>query len=323
MTKRVKYLLIEIIFFSVLTLFLFIALRGLLAFGVSHSNNAQTAKVNLIMQHKLDPQIIIFGSSVAEVGFNSNLISKITQKSVYNAAIDGTRFDQYRYLIDELIDYSKNTEIIALGLSFFSLSPADKLTEPSRFYAYLDQEPIKDMFYDHDKTEYYKLKYLPFYTFSQYKHTYYKNSFIGFYNSLKHKKLAADSLNGFVPHYSSWYGNEINVNNKKEKIYIKRNTLYKINCLIENIKKENKKIILIICPLYYKAQKKFSNYTEFKNTILSFRNKGAIVFDYSTIPINYNKDFFYNNGHLNFNGANKLSSRFANDLKNILNESNR
>jgi hypothetical protein len=316
MNTRSKYLIIELVAFTLVSMLLIILIKIVLAWGIKHSDDSQTGKVNLIMQEKTDPEIIIFGSSVAEVGFNSNLIRNITNMSVYNSAIDGTRFYQYKYLIKKYTSYSVNNKYIILGLSFFSLSPADKLTEPSRFYAYLNKSPIKDMFLSHDKTEYFKLRYLPFYAYSQYSHTYYKNFIIGTLNIIKNKQLIPDQLNGFVPVNSSWHGNEADTINK-EKINITSETLNNISKLISIASKKNIKVILIISPLYIKAQKHFSNYDHFKTTIKEFQNNGAIIYDFSNDSINFDKKYFYNNGHLNVIGANIFSKKVAEKLLRI------
>jgi len=311
MRQRNKKLLIEFSLIISVSLILMIIIKSFIAFGVKHSNNAQTSKVNLIMQQKIDPQIIIFGSSVAEVGYNSNLISKLTNKTAYNSSIDGTRFEQYKYLIEKFLSYSNKSEYIILGLSFFSLTPMEELTQPSRFYAYFNEYPINILFKQYDKNEYYKMKYLPFYPYSQYTHTYYKNFLIGLKNVINNYQIKPDSLNGFTPHYSAWYGQDADLI-EKEKIIINQNTLKNLNNLIIEASKNTKKVIFIISPLYYKSQKHFINYNQFKTTLKQFEEIGAFVYDFSTDSINYNKKYFYNNGHLNAIGAKLFSEKISN-----------
>ena len=70
--KFIKYAGGYLIFFCCIA---FLLEKGL-AFFVLKSSVAQTGKINLLMSHSVDPQIIIYGSSVAEVGFNSNVIAQ-------------------------------------------------------------------------------------------------------------------------------------------------------------------------------------------------------------------------------------------------------
>ena len=89
-----------ILFFSFLYFFITI-----LDFGVKSNTLDQTGKVNLVMKHDMDPNIVIFGSSVSEVGISPHIIEKITNRSCYNFSISGTRFKQYKCLIDEFNEY--------------------------------------------------------------------------------------------------------------------------------------------------------------------------------------------------------------------------
>ena len=51
-------------------------------YGVKHSTEQQTGKVNKIVNHSIDPSTIIFGSSVSEVGFNSTILQEKTGGTV-------------------------------------------------------------------------------------------------------------------------------------------------------------------------------------------------------------------------------------------------
>ncbi|TRX50231.1 hypothetical protein FNH22_26015 [Fulvivirga sp. M361] len=272
--------------------------------------------MNLIMEHKIDPEIVIFGSSVAEVGFNANLISEITDNFVYNAALDGTRIGQNKGLIDEFNTYSERCHTVILGLSFFSLSEESRMTEPSRFYAHFKNKNVERMFYESDTHNYIKLKYVPFYAFTQYTHTYYKNAGIGLKNFLKGKELAPDDHNGFIPHYNSWYGENIESNDfGSVAIDFSEKTLGQLTNVIRELNNKGRKVIMVICPMYMNGQKYYSNYQQLINKVKAFEKEGVKVYDFSSIPLNTDKNNFYNNGHLNVTGAKEFSRLIANSLK--------
>jgi hypothetical protein len=315
-SKRSYQLFIETVLFSILLLILIQLSKSTLSYLVRQSDNAQTGKVNLLMKHAIDPEIIFFGSSVAEVGFNSNKISEITGHTVYNAAIDGTKIGQNIYLIEEFNSYAKHNKIIILGLSFFSLTKVDALTEPSRYYAHLGASKIDNMFQEIDPNSYWKLKYLPFYSFAQYKHTYYKNGVIGAINLLSNSELQEDRQNGFVAHDSRWYGEEIDsVMFGTNYIYYDRDAITKINRLIMDVIQKQRVVIIVISPLFINAQKSYANYEEYKEILMRFESIGARVIDLSGLSLNYDRSYFYNNGHLNIRGANLASRILADSLK--------
>jgi hypothetical protein len=85
---------------------------------------------------------------------------------------------------------------------------------------------------------------------------------------------------------------------------------------IVDSKKRNIPIIFVYTPEYIEGQHFVSNRAE----IMALYKKIAIQYnipfiDYSSDPMCFNKDYFYNAEHLNLKGANLFSSKLATDLK--------
>ncbi len=283
---------------------------------VAHSNDSQTGKINLFMAHKIDPEILFLGSSVAEVGFNANLISETCNKKVYNGAIDGTTVIQSQFIIEEFLSYSKNCKQIVIGLAFFSFAPKNSMTEPSRFLAHFNNPNVKNNIKHLSPDLYSKLQYVPFYAFTQYKQTYYKNAAFGLKNLIYHKPLNSDSLNGYVPHDTPWNGEQIMQNQfATDSIGVYPETIENYIQIIENIKQKGIEPILLITPMYIDGQKLFKNYNAFIEAAHNIAKKTQIrILDFSCSDIIYNNNYFYNNGHLNSTGANIFSKQVADSL---------
>lgn len=316
MFKLLKYGVGLTIFVSTI---LFMVER-ILAVSVSYSDKDQTGKVNLFMHHNVDPDILILGSSVAEVGFNANLITEQCGLSVYNGAIDGTKIIQSKFIIDEFLDYSNNCQYVVIGLAFFSFSDISALTEPSRFIAHFHNKHVQESVRAISPELYTKLKFVPFYSFTQTKHTYYKQAVIGAINSIKGKKPSADQLNGFVPHYTEW--NDVRLTEDQfgsEIINLSKESIATFTEILKQIKASNITPILVITPMFTDGQKFFKNYDSFLATANQIGDEAQIsVWDFSKSVITLNDGFYYNNGHLNNKGADLFSAQVADSIKSFI-----
>jgi hypothetical protein len=106
----------KITYFIITGFILLSVIQYLINFGVKNGKKDQIGKVNLVMSHQIKPQIICFGSSVGEVGFNSRIISEKLKKTVFNCSIDGTSWIQYKGLIEEFAKYSNENVGLLISL---------------------------------------------------------------------------------------------------------------------------------------------------------------------------------------------------------------
>ncbi|MFT2007195.1 hypothetical protein ACMA1I_00845 [Pontibacter sp. 13R65] len=283
-----------------------------LKWGVKHSTDAQTGKINQIMLHKVDPDLMVFGSSVAEVGFNSPLLSQELGLYSFNGAVDGTRFQQYKGLVKEVNAFSENAKYIVFGITYFDFIKTNQLTEPSRFYAFINNDNIYQSLYEIDNENVHKVKSIPFYAFTQYTHTYYKNALLGLRSHLT-SRTPVDSLFGFVPHKAAW-----NADTAKpahvQKIKLSPELLNDFKILKEQLNSRERKVIVVFMPMHVSGQRHFSNLKEVVQQISTLADPG-LFFDYTDSSICESTEYFYNQNHLNTRGANTFSAHFAKELE--------
>jgi hypothetical protein len=315
--KELNKLLKKSIGFLIFLFIVLFTIEYVLAWLVANSDTDQTGKINLIMDNKVDPDILILGSSVAEVGFNSNLMAQELNTSVYNSAIDGTTLIQSQFILEEFLSYSSNCKQIIIGLAFFSFGEKTSMTEPSRYIAHFSNSFVKENIKSISSNLFYKLQYVPFYSFTQTKHTYYKNAAFGLKNILNNKKLLPNQLNGFVPHDTPWNGGRIDsVQFGSEKVPLSATTIASYGEIISYIKQQEIEPIIVITPMFINGQKLFSNYDMYIKTVEELANKYQIEwYDFSKSDIVYDESFFYNNGHLNHKGAYLFSTLLSDSLQ--------
>ena len=284
---------------------------------VKHSDLDQTGKINVIMNNKVDPEIMIFGMSTAEVGLSSRVISDSTGKSCYNAAIDGTPIPASKFVIDHFVRESKSCHTAVLALSYFSLAECDYLVEPSRFLAYYRDPDVKQTVRNVDPDLYRKWYYVPFYSFVTSKHTYYKNAAIGARRKFRDLQLFPDENMGFVPHFDEY--SDTRKDSLVHELGISPKSVRELGETMEELKSAGIKPVVVLCPMYRVGMNAYSNVNGYRNVLneLCAAHQVPLFVDYSDHQIVDDESLFYNNGHFNAKGAQRFSEMVASELNTL------
>ena len=316
-TEQQKFLKNGLGFLVVACIILYAVEYGF-SYLVKQSNDAQTGKINLVMQHNIDPDIMIFGSSVAEVGLNAAVIEMKTKRSAFNMGIDGTKISSSEFLIDEFLNYSKHCNTVVIGMAFFSFTKSDKLNAPERFLAYKSNPYVKKNIFKVQPRLGHKLYKVPFYSFIIANHTYYKNALLGLKNMLNEESWVGDSLKGYVPHDTKYF------DTRKERgqldyVPIDSVAFKDYKRIIEKIKTHKMQPILVVMPMHVNGQRSFSNFSTYRaHANLLAEEMGVKLFDFSEHDVTTQDKYYYNNGHLNATGADLFSNVLTDSLKVII-----
>ncbi|MCF1190795.1 hypothetical protein LRR18_04290 [Mangrovimonas sp. AS39] len=310
-----KKIVLHTIGFIAVVFLVLLIFEKTLSFFVSKSTDSQTGKVNLVLGHNVDPEVAIFGSSVAEVGFDANFLAENLNASVYNLAIDGTPILKSEFLIEEFVNYSENCKSIVIGLAFFSFSEQKGIVEPSRYIAHKSNRFLKDNIRKVAPDLYKKLYYRPFYSIVLSDKTYYKNAMLGL-KSLMAGQSNADPLKGFVPHYETY--NDTDFQDGYHEIGINEDSYAALKNIIQNIQNNDIEVSLVVLPMFIEGQNKLSNYKEYIEIIIKLsKETNCRLFDFSNHQITHDNSNYYNNGHLNKNGARKFTESFYNEFSKL------
>ena len=183
-----------IVFVLILAALAFVINYGLEA-GARHVTTGDMGKVNTIAEHKIDPAIAVFGSSVGEAGIDPRILQQRTSLSTYNFCIDGTRYMQYKGLIDEFAMHSKNNKYILFAESYFSFERVDAIHKMELYMAHLGNSNIYNALYEIQPGLVWKCRWVPFYKYITATDAYYKNVWAGWKN-LQNDKAITDTLLG-------------------------------------------------------------------------------------------------------------------------------
>lgn len=301
---------------------LFIILFGvekIIESGVANSTLGHYYKVNLIAGHLIDPEVACFGSSVGEVAINAKLIGQKTRRVVYNFCIDGTRFIQYNGLVKELNESASNCKLVIMAETSFSLSQVAQLTEPDRFIAHINNQNIYASLFDVQPGLARKMKYVPFYRFIVAKQRYYRAAATGLLQ-YRNRLSFQDSLSGFTPKDKGWEPglDDLNRSTRPLEIIIDTAVLTAYKTTIKQLREKGREVLIIIPPIYKDGLRLLPDLVKIRTALSSLQGEGIYFRDYSWCEISNEKKYFYNNSHVNREGANVFSLKLATAVDSIL-----
>lgn len=295
----------RIAFTVILTLIFLVSVTKALDFAYISESDFKFSK---ILSHKLDPEVMVFGSSVANVHFNSNLIARKTGMSVYNAGMHGTFFQQYSGVINEFLSYTEHCNVIVVALTYSSLAKQNLITRPDLYLAYLDNSNVRSSLMTIEPKEIFLASFLPGYKLTMMNKSYYKVVFKTLFGSV----TKDDYLNGFESVNEDWvYEN----NTKMDTIdcTIDTQIVRKMEQFLKVAEQKEIKVIMVLSPIYIEGQAYFENLDEIVGTFqqVSSVYNGASFINYCDSTICTNKSLFYNYTHMNASGANIFSENIS------------
>lgn len=249
------------------------------------------------MQRKNDTIDYIFiGSSRVDNTINADIITSLTGKSAINLGIQAAKTDDYLILLKLLKEQNIKAEHILIQIDYvFNITGNSEILK-SELMPFLNNRVVNEALKERD-SEYYQLKYIPFYRYLKYD---YKIGFREFFNSAMGNNNKINLENGFDPKFGSSgqkLESSLPANIVNENISIKRiNHFAEINDL---------SIIYFMAP--------FCASTTNPGFSTKLKNKLPIFLDYSKIFNNQDENF-YNCDHLNNKGASEFSRIIAIDI---------
>ncbi|WP_125047620.1 hypothetical protein [Pontibacter arcticus] len=254
----------------------------------------------MIMNHSIDADIPIFGSSVALEHFNPALLTKATGHSAYNFGFEGTKLNQYGGLLEEFNTYS-NAEFVVIAGTVNEFSESNFATYKSNYIPFLKNGKIYTFLSNLEPRTFFLLRYVPFYSFTFFNNNYYKEIFDS--NNVK-----GDPLKGFYPENNVW---EAGDSKSAIKYKIDLESIERFRRVVQKINLKERKVILILAPIYIEGQKQITNLNQIREIYKSLAGAENIFMDFTESNICNRKELFYNNTHLNIAGADLFSKEFS------------
>jgi hypothetical protein len=252
-------------------------------------------KFSQLFKHRIDADIMIFGSSVAYHGFDPTIIKESTGRPAYNMGWDGMFFEQYNAAIQEYLDYGKKARYIIIGCDFGNLDKIRLITKPDFFLAYLSNSHLYETLHEIEPQKVWRARYVPGY---------------------KYSLPEPQSAGGFSPIIDLWRASDTT---QPFKVSYDEQVFTQFKSTVEQINKQGLKVIIVMPPLYKDGNKLILNEEEIKTKYRSLTGDNVFFMDYTSDTFSEKKEYFYNYSHLNKKGAALFSTAFSNDLLKIIN----
>jgi len=304
-------------------IFLFIIPFLLLAFGLDHFLSETLKKSNKfadseypvwndLYNGKINSDILIYGSSRAIVHLDPGMICDSLHTTAYNLGVNGHSFRSQYFRHSLLLKFNKKPKIIIQTLDPTSFVKNSDLYNPDQYLPYmLNNEDMKLSTYTEYRSLDYKLPVLRYYGK--------KEAFIEIIKLLvipsSNKVLR---IKGYKPKDLKW-NDDLMIAQQKLGSYkvesdsslVKLFEKYLSECHTQNIK-----VVFVCTPVYIEGQQFIRNWSEIMALYYHLSQKFDIpFFDYTNDPLSFQKEYFYNSGHLNKTGAELLTAKLIDDIK--------
>jgi hypothetical protein len=304
-------------------IFLFILPFILLAYGLDHFLSSTLKKSNSfadgeypvwndLYNGEINSDIVIYGSSRALVHIDPGMISDSLLTTAYNLGVNGHSFKSQYFRHKLLMKLNKKPGIIIQTLDVTSFEKSSDLYNPDQYLPYmLNNKEMMLSAYNGFSPVDYKLPVIRYYGK--------KEAFIEFIKLLV--RPAGNSvlrIRGYQGKDLTWNDDLMAAQQKLGSLEVRSDTSmirlfedYLNECLRQDIK-----IVFVNTPVFIEGQRFVSNWAEIMELYYRLSQKYKIpFFDYTNDSISYHKEYFYNSGHLNKTGAELLTAKLINDLR--------
>jgi hypothetical protein len=281
--------------------------------SLKKSNHKYFVVWNDLVSGNINSEILIYGTSRARAHINPKVLEDSLKLSTYNLGIDGYTFDMEYCRHELILKENKQPSYIIQTLDYHMLGKIEDLYQYEQFYPYFDNKIVLETIKTYKGLNWWD------YHFPLVRYFGSKEEIFNAMNILlrpSHNK--GNRYKGFYNFNQSWTKDFEKAVESKKTIFqkIDKESVILFEKFIVDSKKRNIPIIFVYTPEYIEGQHFVSNRAE----IMALYKKIAIQYnipfiDYSSDPMCFNKDYFYNAEHLNLKGANLFSSKLATDLK--------
>lgn len=289
--------------------------------GLKKCNDVYYGEWNSIMNGKINAEIILSGSSRVYVGYNPEIISKITSKETYNLGFNAGAYNLQNMKWKTYLKYNKKPDILVQNIDLTHLISSKEIPELEEYIPYLNEDIIVEEI-SKLHPEYKWINYFPLLKYNGNLDIFKK----GVYSFFGKEYNFIETENGFLAkdlEYKEDTHNLISLSkmiNNVNLLSFLEDGLTFTEEFARNPENKDIKIILVWAPekeerlnLIYPVICNIKD--DFQALANSLNN--VYFFDFSNDSISYDENYFYDTFHLNKNGAELFSQKLANQINKL------
>ncbi len=275
-----------------------------------------------IFSGNLDTDIAILGNSRAEVHYNPNIITKITDLKSYNLGLSGTPLNILNIRWTSYINRNKKPKVLILDVDYNVLGTADGVYEKFQYLPYIKETEYSSVAKNIDESLTLDC-YVPLYK--------YRGFGMEIYRQIKSMYLNNCNAieNGFKVNNNLWNNNEWNnfkanrvneIEDTKTFIPLYENGITELKEILDYCSKNNILVFMIWSPQYYEVHNFKKNQRKYVDSLLMRVAKQYKIdyLNFSNDSLVYDKSNFYNHSHLNAKGSEAFSKKVGKLISEII-----
>jgi hypothetical protein len=268
---------------------------------------------NDLVSGNINSEIVVYGTSRARAHINSKILEDNLKLSTYNLGIDGFTFKMGYCRHELILEKNKKPSFIIQTLDFHILGDIDNLYQFQQFCPYFDNETILKTIKTYKGPNWwdYNLPLVRYYGNTE-------EIFSAMNILLRPSHNKGNRYKGFYNFNRSWTYEFEKVKKSKKTMFQKldKDSVILFENYLADTKRRGIPIIFVYTPEHIDGQNFVSNRKEIMALYKKLATKYDIPFiDYSSDPMCFNREYFYNAEHLNLKGTNLFSKKLASDLK--------
>jgi hypothetical protein len=305
----------HLVYFAGLIVVLAFLMNAIITNGLRRERTSEFGVWNQVMDGRVNAQVVITGSSRAELEYDPRAIEAATGRSSFNLGRNGTQTDMQVAFFKAYLAHNHKPEIVLHNLDAFSFVTSREVFDPGQYVPYLYEPALYDALRKIDPGIW-KSRYIPLhgYVVEDMNLTWIHGltRFFGW-------SPREDYFLGFNPRHTSWT-NEFEsfkaANPNGVRFAIEPAGIQDLEELVRVCKQNGIQLIFVYAPEYGEMQALTANRAEIFAQFHEMAKRYDIpLWDYSDWKYNFDRDFFYNSQHLNATGSAVFSADLANRLE--------
>jgi len=270
---------------------------------------------NDLYDKKVNSEILIMGSSRAWVHLDATMIGDSLHTHAYNLGMDGHNFWMQNYRFNLAMQQPVKPKVVIQSIDVFTLARRKDLFYSEQFLPYM---------YRNDSLQKITKQFIGFEPYD------YSVPLVRYYGKgkaiLEAFKMAFGGKNeptrirGYQGQLIPWTNELEEAKKKMDHFTVKMEpqTVALFEKYLRFCKAKGIQVVFVYSPEFIEGQDFIANRKEMMAVYQNFSKKYDIpFFDYSSDPISYKKEYFYNALHMNKFGAEKFTAEFIQDLRTL------
>lgn len=311
-----KKFLIRLILFLSVVYIIALLLDIIVSKGLQHTPKNHLETLNAIMNDTLNNDVLILGNSRGATAYNPFYLDSILGCNSRNISVSGQT-----YLISDMrykLYRRRNPapKLIILNIDQIELGIGSLGYERYQYYPYIGDTLIQKVLDMNHFT--WQDKYVPLWRYNGN----YKYIYLGLLEFFNIYHLEGKHYKGWSKRTSSWDGTNLQQILKTQgtiDCYMEDTVVCIFENLLNDIKQEDIKAIMVFSPMYHIAQENLSTtFDTIMDTYYKLSSRYDIpILDYRELTLNYDTLYFQDATHLNYIGAQEFSIKLAHDIDSI------